>query len=54
VSIQLELLVSHHTDGCSSFDSSKDRGEFETVIGVKKVIQGKLAGRYDGNDMLIK
>ena len=28
------------TNSSFSFDSSKDRGEFSTKIGVKKVIQG--------------
>lgn len=34
-----------------SFDSSKDRGEFNTKIGVKKVIQGKPAFQDQGIDM---
>jgi FKBP-type peptidyl-prolyl cis-trans isomerase len=38
-----------------SFDSSKERGEFNTKIGVKKVIQGTSAMSMSfGKEMLIK
>jgi hypothetical protein len=36
------LLNTSPTDRFSSFDSSKNRGEFKTQIGVKKVIQGRF------------